>query len=105
MFVASSGGDLPPPGGTEGGPAGEGWWHGYTIVRMDKSGDPRTTIVEQRPVFDWISITAPSHVLKPRQRMTLIGEGREPMGVDIAPRYDRIDSQAITHRSDLFYAD
>ena len=105
MVVAASAGGAFGPNGTEGGPASYGWWHGYTIVRMDKSGNPRKTIVEQRPVFDWISITAPSHVLKPRQRMTLVGEGREPIGADVAPRYDLIDSYAITHRYDLVMAD
>jgi hypothetical protein len=105
MVVASSAGGTFGPNGTDGGAAGNGWWHGYTIVRMDESGDPAQTIVEQRPVFDWVSITAPSHVLKPRQRMTLIGEGREPVGIDVAPRYDRINSFAITHRYDLVMAD
>ena len=105
MVVASSAGGRFGPNGTSGGQAQDGWWHGYTIVRMDKLGDPAATIVEQRPVFDWVSITAPSHVLKPRQHMTLIGEGREPIGADMAPRYDRINSHAITHRYDLVLAD
>jgi hypothetical protein len=108
MVVASSAGGRFGPNGTEGGTgqtAGDGWWHGYTIVRMDASGDPQRTIVEQRPVFDWVSITAPSHVLKPRQHMRLIGEGREPVGADVAPRYDLINSHAITHRYDLVVAD
>jgi hypothetical protein len=105
MVVASSAGGRFGPHGSEGGPASSGWWHGYTIVRMDASGDPRKTIVEQRPVFDWLSITAATHVLKPRQRVILRGEGREPIGVDVAPRYDAIDSHAITHRYDLVLAD
>jgi hypothetical protein len=105
MVVAASAGGRFGPNGNEGGVAADGWWHGYTVVRMDESGDPRKTIVEQRPIFDWISITAATHVLKPRQRMTLRGEGREPVGVDVAPRYDAINSNAITHRYDLVLAD
>jgi hypothetical protein len=105
FVVASSAGGRFGPDGTEGGPASDGWWHGYTIVRLDESGDPRKTIVEQRPIFDWVSITAATHVLKPRQRMTLRGEGREPVGMDVPARYDAIDSPAITHRYDLFLAD
>ena len=57
VVAASAGGPFGPDG-TEGGAAADGFWHGYSIVRMDKSGDPRKTIVEQRPIFDWISITA-----------------------------------------------
>ncbi len=105
MVVASSAGGRFGPSGTDGGEAGNGWWHGYTLVRMAQDGHPEETIVEQRPVFDWVSITAPSHVLKPRQHMNLIGEGREPIGVDVAPRYDRVNSYAITHRYDLVMAD
>jgi hypothetical protein len=103
--VAASAGGRFGPQGNEGGAATDGWWHGYTIVRMDNSGDPRKTIVEQRPIFDWISITGSTHALKPRQRMKLQGEGREPVGADVAPRYDAIDSHAITHRYDLVMAD
>lgn len=83
----------------------EGFWRGYSIVRMDPSGDPDLTIVEQRPVFDWIQLAGPDHVLKAGQKMRLIGEGREPMGVDQPARYVRIDSPSITHRYDLVLAD
>ena len=105
QVVAASAGGPFGPSGNEGGPAGSGWWHGYTLVRMDKSGEPQKTIVEQRPIFDWISITGSTHVLKPRQRITLFGEGREPSGADVPARYDRINSHAITHRYDLVMAD
>jgi hypothetical protein len=105
VVVASSAGGQFGPNGTEGGPASNGWWHGYTVIRMDKSGETWRTIVEQRPVFDWLSITGSTHLLKPRQRMVLRGEGREPVGLDQPARYDQIDSPAITHRYDLVYAD
>lgn len=105
FVVASSAGGTFGPTGTGGGNASDGWWHGYTVVRLHPDGDPRKTIVEQRPIFDWLSITAATHVLKPRQRMKLRGEGREPVGIDVPARYDAIDSPAITHRYDLVMAD
>jgi hypothetical protein len=105
FVVASSAGGTFGPDRSDDGPASDGFWHGYTIVRLDASGDTAKTIVEQRPVFDWLSITAPSHVLKPGQKMALRGEGREPVGTDEPARYDRIDSPAITHRYDLVLAD
>src|SRR5262249_46695257 len=58
----------------------------------------------QRPVFDWIGASAPSHVLRAGQKMTLAGYGREVAGTEIPLRYDEISSAAITHRYDLLYA-
>ena len=91
-MVASSAGGKFGPDGQGGGTADQGYWHGYTIVRLDKSGDPRCTIVEQRPVFDWVGIRAPEHTLRPGQHMTLHGYGREPVGLDQPIQYDDINS-------------
>ena len=85
--------------------AADGYWRGYSIVRLDASGDPSKTIVEQRPVLDWVAIRAQERTLRPGQKMTLRGFGREPLGVDQAIRYIEIDSPAITHRYDLLLAD
>lgn len=83
----------------------DGAWHGYTTVRIDASGDPRLTLVEQRPIIDWLTITAQEHVLRSGQRMTLRGVARQPLSIDTEPSYLRIDSPAITHRYDLVQAD
>jgi hypothetical protein len=88
--------------------ADQGYWHGYTIVRLDKTGDPRCTIVETRPIFEWIGIDGgqhQTHVLRPGQKLDPIGYGREPDGYDTPVQYDAINSFAITHRYDLLYAD
>jgi hypothetical protein len=87
--------------------ASAGYWNGYTVVRLDPSGDPRGLVVEQRPVFDWITINAQTHVLRPGQRMTLRGVGREPVGygATVLTRFDEINTPAITHRYDLVMAD
>ena len=74
----------------------------YSLVRLLPKGG---TVVEQRPAFDWIGMTAQLHALRPGQHETLRGYGREVMGTDQAPRYDDISSQAITHRYDLVAAD
>ncbi|HEX2015327.1 MAG TPA: hypothetical protein VGN69_01440 [Solirubrobacteraceae bacterium] len=105
VVAASAGGKFGPDGQGAGSADKEGYSHGYTIVRLDKSGDPRCTVVEQRPVFDWVGIQAAAHVLKPGQHVTLKGYGREPVGVDTAIRYDDINGPAITHRYDLLKAD
>jgi hypothetical protein len=99
-FVVASG-----AGGKMADPGAEGGWHGYSIVRLDASGDPAKTIVEQRPVFDWVSVTARERTLGAGQRVTLRGVGREPLSVDEPAQVDRIDSPAITHRYDLLQAD
>jgi hypothetical protein len=98
------------------GSASAGFWHGYTVVRFAADGDTRETLVEQRPVFDWLALSAKSHVLRPGQRVKLEGVGREPVGEVPAydplqgrpsqhERYDAIDSAAITHCYDLVLAD
>jgi hypothetical protein len=98
--------------------AAAGFWHGYTIVRVDASGDPSKTIVEQRPLLDWLRIQGPTHVLRPGQKLKLAGAGREPVadptwraeagglseGTKVT-RLDEIESAAITHRYDLVKAD
>ena len=85
--------------------AADGFWSGYSIVRLDRSGDPRKTIVEQRPVLDWVALRAPERTLRPGQRMRLTAIAREPVGIDQPIRYLEIDSPAITHRYDLVLAD
>jgi hypothetical protein len=105
VAVAGSAGGKFGPDGTANGGASDGFWHGYTIVRLDQSGDPRCMVVEQRPVFDWISLRGSAHVLAARQTTTLIGSGREPVGMEAPIRYDEINSPAITHRYSLVEAD
>ena len=85
--------------------ARDGFWSGYSVIRLDASGDPTKTIVEQRPVLDWVAIRAQERTLRPGQKMTLRGFGREPIGIDQPLRYVEIDSPAITHRYDLLLAD
>jgi hypothetical protein len=84
--------------------AGDGYWNGYTIVRVEPG---RGVVVDQRPVFDWIHLAAPTHVLRPGQKMTLKGVGREPVGygAKVLTRFDELSTQAITHRYDLVVAD
>ena len=110
VVASGAGGKFGPNGESGDGSAADGFWHGYTVVRVDGSGDPRKLIVEQRPVLDWIHLSAASHVLRPGQRMTLKGIGREPIAFSLqtrasATRYDRISTAAITHRYDLVIAD
>jgi hypothetical protein len=102
FVVASSAGGPFGPGGENEGSSGNGFWHGYTTVRLEPDG---TTVVEQRPILDWVGITAPDHVLGPRQSMVLHGYGREPVGTDTPIHYVTIDAPDITHRYDLFTAD
>jgi hypothetical protein len=112
--IASSAGGKFGPDGQASGTVGQGYWHGYTIVRLDRSGDPACTIIEQRPVLDFVAISAPEHTLRPGQHMVLHGYGREPVGASsttaagIVPevtQYDAIDTPAVTHRYDLVRAD
>jgi hypothetical protein len=105
VVAASAGGKFGPADSPQVGTAGQGYWHGYTIVRLAADGNPAQTIVEQRPIFDWIGLTAPEHTLQPGQHMHLNGFGREPVGLDAPIEYDEIDSPAITHRYDLVQAD
>ena len=99
--VASTAGGRFGPDGQGSGTASEGYWHGYTVVHLYQGG----VFAEQRPIFDWIGINAKEHTLRPGQRMTLRGYGREPVGTDTPARYDDINSAAITHRYDLVQAD
>jgi hypothetical protein len=103
--VAASAGGKFGPTGTDSGSASDGYWHGYTLIRVAADGDPSKTIVEQRPVFDWVGITAADHTLKAGQSMPLKGYGREPVGIDTPIRYDDINSPAITHKFGLYQAD
>jgi hypothetical protein len=82
--------------------ANEGFWHGYSVLRVRGQGE---VIVEQRPILDWVGIEAQEHTLRPGQRVTLRGYGREPYGTDTSFRGYRINSPAITHRYDLVLAD
>jgi hypothetical protein len=79
VVAANSGGRFNPDGAGSG-EARDGYWRGYSVVRVPADGDPRKLIVEQRPVFDWVGITAQEHTLRPGQKMTLRGLGREPIG-------------------------
>jgi hypothetical protein len=103
-FVVASGAGGKPADAGPSATASAGSWNGYSVVRLAADGDPRQTIVEQRPILDWLSITAVDHTLGARQRLVLQAVGREPPGTDAAPRYDAIDSPAITHRYDLLAA-
>jgi len=105
VVASSAGGKFGPDGQAAGTADTQGFWHGYTVVRLDKSGDPRCTIIEQRPILDWVGINAQTHVLKPGQHVTLKGYGREPVGADIPIVYDQLNGPAITHRYDLLKAD
>ncbi|MDX6662262.1 MAG: hypothetical protein QOG09_364, partial [Solirubrobacterales bacterium] len=97
------------PQGHDTGSAADGFWRGYSIVHLDP--DTGWIQIEQRPVFEWVGIglqpNSPSktHVLRPGQRLTLQGYGREPTGIDVPFRYDEISTPAITHCYDLVWAD
>jgi hypothetical protein len=102
IIAASAGAPFGPPDQpASGSSADQGYWHGYTRVRLLPSG---SVVVEQRPILDWIGIQARSHVLEPGQHMGLDGYGREPVGTDVPAEYDTIISPAITHRYDLVVA-
>jgi hypothetical protein len=104
VVAASAGGKFGPDGQSQG-TAAQGYWHGFTVIRLGRSGDPRSTIVEQRPVFDWIGIVAQAHTVRPGQHVTLRGYGREPVGIDAPIRRDDITGPAITHWYDMVEAD
>ena len=99
--IASTAGGKFGPRGTDSGSASDGFWHGYSIVRLRRDGE---VIVEQRPILDWVGIDAQEHTLRPGQRMTLKGYGREPLGTDTSVRMIEINSPAVTHRYDLVMA-
>src|SRR5205823_2362675 len=65
VIAASAGGKFGPSDNQQTGSADEGYWHGFTVVRLVADGDPAKTIVEQRPVFDWIGMRAISHAVSP----------------------------------------
>jgi hypothetical protein len=102
VVAASAGGKFGPADQPTGGSASDGYWHGYSLIRLEPDG---AVIVEQRPVFDWIGIEAITHALQPGQHVQLHGYGREPVGADTPIQYDDISSPAITHRYDLVEAD
>jgi hypothetical protein len=102
VVAASAGGKAGPADNPESGTASQGYWHGYSVVRLGPGGSVN---VEQRPVFDWIGVSASAHMLGAGQHMTLKGYGREPVGMDAAIQYDEINTPAITHRYDLVRAD
>jgi hypothetical protein len=85
--------------------ASNGYWHGYTLVRLSPDGDPTKTIVEQRPILDWLLIQGKSHMLRPGQSVQLEGTGREPVSTDTPVKYDDISTPAVTHCYDLVLAD
>jgi hypothetical protein len=101
VIAASGGGKFGPQDSPQSGSADQGYWHGYSVVRLLQDG---SVIVEQRPVFDWIGILGVAHDLEPGQHLRLDGYGREPVGTDAAVRYDDIGGPAITHRYDLVQA-
>jgi hypothetical protein len=82
----------------------DGYWHGYSTIRLDLSG-AEPAVIAERPVFDWLALSGSSHVARPGQSIRLSATGREPMGIDVPFRYDSITSPAITHCYDLVLAD
>jgi hypothetical protein len=113
FVIASSAGGKFNPQAQNGASASDGYWHGYTVIRLPADGDPAKTVVEQRPILDWVQLDGNSHLLRPGQKLILDGYGREPIGYSeagggqpsIVARVDQIDSPAITHRYDLVKAD
>ena len=104
VAIAASAGGKFGPDGTANGTGSQGFWRGYTRIRLVPGGG-QPPVIEQRPVFDWIGIQAADHTLSPGRRLTLRGYGREPISTDQPARYVDIDGPAITHRYDLVLAD
>ena len=104
VAVAASAGGKFGPDGSGAGSGSQGFWRGYTTIRLSTTRSHRA-VIEQRPVFDWIGIQAAEHTLVPGRTLTLRGYGREPVGIDQPFRYVDIDGPAITHRYDLVLAD
>jgi hypothetical protein len=102
VVAASAGGKFGPADNPSSGTADQGFWHGYSVIRIEPDG---AVNVEQRPVLDWVGIKAAAHDLRPGQHVQLHGYGREPVGMDAPIQYDDINSPAITHRYDLVQAD
>ncbi|MGH2957621.1 MAG: hypothetical protein ACRDL6_11580, partial [Solirubrobacterales bacterium] len=108
LVASGAGGTFGPPNNPVPGDASDGFWHGYSLLHLDlETGAVR---VEQRPIFDWLSIRRPQgdppvRSLRANRRLELEGFGREAAAADVPLRYDEIDSHAITHRYDLLAAD
>jgi hypothetical protein len=102
VVASSAGGKFGPADNPSSGTADQGFWHGYSVIRIEPDG---AVNVEQRPVLDWVGIKGAAHDLRPGQHVQLHGYGREPVGMDVPIRYDDINSPAITHRFDLVQAD
>jgi hypothetical protein len=102
VVASSAGGKFGPANNPSSGTADQGFWHGYSVIRIEPDGSVN---VEQRPVLDWVGIKGAAHDLRPGQHVQLHGYGREPVGTDVPIRYDDINSPAITHRYDLVQAD
>ena len=105
VAVAASAGGRFGPDGRGSGSGSQGFWHGYTNVRIIPGDQGPEVAVEQRPVFDWIGIRANEHTLTPGRRVKLTGYGREPLGIDQPAHYVDIEGPAITHSYDLVLAD
>jgi hypothetical protein len=113
--VASGGGGKFGPDGQATGSAAEGFWHGYSLVRLvpgqGSDFSAPGVVIEQRPVLDWISIEGNQRVVRAGKKLELRGIGREPIGVSsgsggpMVTRFDEISSPAITHRYELLEAD
>jgi hypothetical protein len=108
VAVAASAGGKFGPDGSGSGSGSQGFWRGYTRIRLFPGRKPTEEldpVFEQRPVFDWIGVNAREHTLTPGRRMKIAGFGREPVGIDQPARYVDIDGPAITHRYNLVLAD
>ena len=81
-FIVASGAGGKFDQNAEATPASNGFWHGYSLIHLDPASGKVT--VEQRPILDWVSLTATTHVLRPGQTLTLDGVGREAFGIDQA---------------------
>jgi hypothetical protein len=109
VVASGAGGKL---AGTE---APDGFWHGYSIVRVPADGNPAGVVVEQRPILEHLSVSARSHTVSPRGRLRAQGTARGPIAYDSAELarpgvphtadFMPLDTQAITHRYDLLLAD
>ena len=105
VAIAASAGGKFGPNGEGSGSGAQGFWRGYTRIRVLPPEKKLPPVIEQRPVFDWIGIQGNEHTLTPGRRLNLNGYGREPLGLDVPARYVDISGPAITHRYDLVLAD
>jgi hypothetical protein len=102
-IIAASAGSPYGGEGNVSGSARDGYWHGYTMVHLNRQTGAIS--IEERPILDWLRISGATHLLRPAQAISLLGEGREPLGTDYPAIYDEISTPAITHRFDLVLAD